>query len=109
MYVINTFDRISQGLRCDWYVDDPAGGGHLGDIHHWFGCLHQTSLDFGYFVNPVKCCVVVDGHFLDKAQCIVILVHYKKPLLGLLPTCDGCGLVVFLLFLPMLLFTEKVA
>ena len=51
-----------------WYVDDASGCGSLGDVCKWFDCLCQKGPDFGYSVNPAKCCLMVDKQSLDEAQ-----------------------------------------
>ena len=48
-----------------WYADDASVCGSLSDLHQWFELLLSKGLNFGYVVNPAKCCLVV----LDSYKC----------------------------------------
>ena len=52
-----------------WYADDSSACGSLSDLCQWFELLLSQGPDFGYVVNPAKCCVVVHDSFkLDAEQ-----------------------------------------
>ena len=46
-----------------WYADDASACGSLSDLHQWFELLASQGPEFGYLVNPAKCCVVVHDTF----------------------------------------------
>jgi len=52
-----------------WYVDDSSACGSLSNLHQWFELLLSQGLDFGYIVNPAKCCLAVhDSYKFDAEQ-----------------------------------------
>jgi len=73
LYAIGTIPLIRSlngfDVRQIWYADDASGCGRLADVRKWFDFLCQKGPDFGYFVNPSKCCLVVDRTSLTEAQC----------------------------------------
>jgi len=46
-----------------WYADDVSACGSLSDLHQWFKLLLSQGPDFGYFVSPAKCCLVVHDSY----------------------------------------------
>ena len=55
--------------------------------------------NFGYFVNPAKCCLVVDRPFLDEAQCLfsnlgIRIVCVQRYLGGFLGESVSCAAFV---------------
>jgi len=57
----------------------------LFDLHQWFELLLSQGPDFGHFVNPAKCCLVVhDSYKFDAEQLFSSL--------GVFVMCNHCYL-----------------
>ena len=50
-----------------WYADDASACGSLSDLRQWFELLSKGP-DFGYVVNPAKCCLVVHDSYRCDAE-----------------------------------------
>ena len=50
-----------------WYADDASACGSLSDLHQWFELLSKGP-DFGYVVNPAKCCLVIHDSYKSNAK-----------------------------------------
>ena len=51
-----------------WYADDASACGSLSDLHQWFELLLSKGPDFGYVVNPAKCCLVIHDSYKSNAE-----------------------------------------
>ena len=51
-----------------WYADDASACGSLSDFHQWFELLLSKGPDFGYVVNPAKCCLVIHDSYKSNAE-----------------------------------------
>ena len=73
-----------------WYADDASASGSLSDLHQWFNLLLSEGPDFGYIVNPAKCCLVVHDSYRCGAEqlfsslnvSVVCNHHYLEGFIG---------------------------
>ena len=50
-----------------WYADDATVCGGLKELQLWWDKLASVGLDYGYFPNPSKTCVIVKERMHDAA------------------------------------------
>ena len=73
LYAVGTLPLI-QSLKGSclsvqiWHADDASAYGSLSDLYQWFELFLSQGPDFGYFVNPAKCCLVVHNSFKFDAE-----------------------------------------
>ena len=73
LYAVGTLPLI-QSLKGSsscvqvWYADDASACGSLSDLHQWFELLLSKDPDFGYVVNPAKCCLVIHDSYKSNAE-----------------------------------------
>ena len=73
LYAVGTLPLI-QSLKGSsscvqvWYADDASACGSLSDLHQWFELLLSKGSDFGYVVNPAKCCLVIHDSYKSNAE-----------------------------------------
>ena len=73
LYAVGTLPLI-QSLKGSslcvqvWYADDASACGSLSDLHQWFELLLSKGPDFGYVVNPAKCCLVIHDSYKSNAE-----------------------------------------
>ena len=68
LYMIQSLKGVGSCVQI-WYADDASACGPLSDLHQWFDLLLSKGPDFGYIVNPAKCCLVVhDSYRCDAEQ-----------------------------------------
>ena len=73
LYAVGTLPLI-QSLKGSsscvqvWYADDASACGSLFDLHQWFELLLSKGPDFGYVVNPAKCCLVIHDSYKSNAE-----------------------------------------
>jgi len=65
--VLPLIDCISGDFMQVWYADDATACDSLSEIRLWWDKLLQFGLDFGYFLNPSKTCVIVKESTYDAA------------------------------------------
>ena len=51
-----------------WYANDASACGSLSYLHQWFELLLSKGPDFGYVVNPAKCCLVIHDSYKSNAK-----------------------------------------
>ena len=70
MYALGLIPFVKEVLHaCNqvWFADDASGADKLANLLKWH-LLFKLGPSYGYFVNPVKCVLVVKPEYLAEAQ-----------------------------------------
>ena len=71
MYALGLVPFVKEVLHaCNqvWFADDASGCDKLANLLKWYRLLLKLGPCHGYFVNPVKCVLVVKPEYLAEAR-----------------------------------------
>jgi len=66
--LVPLMNKVRNLCKPVWFADDASGCDKLANLLKWYRLLFKLGPSYGYFVNPVKCVLVVKSDQFEDAM-----------------------------------------